>query len=302
MQLRPCCSVHDVAGEMKKVCRLFIFRLALSGLRLRVLFKRNGSSSSIGQIPGPTIMHGLVGYGSSSEEEDEVSLATKLEEDASSNHITHATKHLNNGDEDVVDLHQDQGQEATVTTQGPMVGPSMPMDTLSTLEEYEEDDMLTDLPPMSEGDLLRHLTQPSHPISSLPPEPDLQADPAVTAKFKRFLELKKKGIHFNEDLANKSSFKNPSLFASLLERTGLPPEAQYASSLPSDVFSLDLFPPWAHKDALLKSQQAIDAQDQTTKKAQSAAGKRTVQFTSARQVTAESRESTPGVQGKRKRP
>jgi len=243
-------------------------------------------------------MSGLVGYGSSSEDEDDLPPIAAFEDAASSNYVTHDSGPLTNGSGSS-SLQQDKA--AVTSIQGPMVGPSMPTNAVSADEEFE-DGMLADLPPMSEQDLLRYLTQPSHPMASLPPEPSNQADTAVTTKFERYLELKKKGIHFNEDLSNKSSFKNPSLFASLLERIGLPPGAQYSSSLPADVFSLDLFPSWAYKDALSQSQQTLHAENEITKKAQSTSGKRTIQFTPAVRTMTESGEPASGVQTKRKRP
>lgn len=234
-------------------------------------------------------MDGLVGYASSSEDEDEAS----------------KTDTLVNGTGDRADSQTlaPTGENSTsvdANARGPMVGPSMPTD-LTAIHDYEED-LTQQLPPMSERDLLRFLTQPSHPVMTLPPEPTGSADPAVTAKLKRFLDLKSKGVHFNEDLASKSSFKNPGLFASLLEKADLPPEAQYASNLPSEIFSLDMLPPWAYKEALLKSQQTIAAELEAIKKAKSAAGQRSIDFTHAKHAESGSQHLTPTLQVKRKRP
>lgn len=176
----------------------------------------------------------------------------------------------------------------------PILGPSIPSDADQSNLNYEEDlDVL--LPDLPEQDLLRYLTQPTY-TAQIPPEPTGSADPAVTAKFKRFLQLKSKGIHFNEDLASKSSFKNPSLFANLLERTGLSAEAQYASTLPKTVFDPDSLPSWAFKEELLRSHQAYAAELNAIKKVQSSNGKRVIEFTLG------NRGSTSGVQQKRKRP
>lgn len=251
-------------------------------------------------------MNGLVGYGSSSEDEDEVLPPTAATTEAPSSLVGHDISTKVNGT--TRDAQTRTESEATATAaaapiteplQGPMLGPVMPTELVAT--EYE-DDSPEDSLPMSERDVLRYLTQPLRPMSSIPPEPSEPADPAVTAKFKRFLELKSQGIHFNEDLATKISFKNPSLFASLLERANVSSQAQYSSTLPSNVFSHNSFPDWAYKESLLKSQQAISADVEAAKRSQSAVGKRTIEFTSAgRGGGISSRESLPGNLSKRKR-
>lgn len=239
-------------------------------------------------------MSALVGYGSS-DEEDEAPPGVPSQASFTGSR-EHAETLANGQKKDVAREESSSVNVENVTDPSvPMVGPSMPVNGATTQQEYEEDS-LPDVPAMPERDLLRYLTQPSHPMTSLPLEPTSDPDPAVTAKMKRFLELKSKGIHFNEDLATKSSFKNPNLFASLLERSMLPSEAQYVSTLPAELFSISSLPSWAYKEELLKSQQSISAALEATKKAQSAAGKRTIDFAPA------SRESTPGSTSKRKRP
>lgn len=219
-------------------------------------------------------MNSLVGYGSSDEED-------KAHAQASTKTPQSAGPAFMNGSSNGAALGHEHVAEASKIAEDAMVGPGMPSDTSATATDAYEEEAEQELPSMSERDQLRFLTQPSYPMTSLPPGPTSEADPAVTAKFKRFLELKAKGVHFNEDLAGKSSFKNPTLFASLLERSGLPAESQYVSTLPSDMFSIDILPPWAYKEQLLKSQQALTAELEATRKAQSAAGKRTIEFASA---------------------
>lgn len=220
-------------------------------------------------------MNGLVGYGSS-DEEDEAPIS------ASAGKPQQSQSSLTNGAVATVSTDGQNVSSFTPVSVDAMVGPSRPDDASATVQDAYEEDAKQEMPSMSEKDLLRYLTQPSHPMASFPPEAASEADPAITARFKRFLELKAKGVHFNEDLAGKSSFKNPTLFASLLERSHLPSRSQYASSVPSEVFSMNLFPPWAYKEELLKSQQALGAELEVTKKAQSTAGKRNIEFTSPR--------------------
>ena len=229
-------------------------------------------------------MNGLVGYGSSDDENEHLA-------PASAGKPRDGEAALMNGRKIDALSDQQRMEETHKASEYAMVGPSMPDDASATAVDTYEDEAEQTLPPMSEKDLLRYLTQPSCPMTSLPPEATSAADPAITAKFKRFIELKARGVHFNQDLAGKSSFKNPNLFASLLERSGLSAETQYASTLPSNVFSVDKLPPWAYKEELLKSQQALVAEMEAHRKAQSAAGKRTIEFTSAGE--ARSREHTP---------
>lgn len=246
-------------------------------------------------------MNGLVGYGSSSEDEDGDLPPTVASPKAPPPRFNSDTPATVNGTSrhEQNEPTSENVQVPLETSQGPMVGPAMPTG-LTTLE-YEEEDY-EEAPSMSERDMLRYLTQPSRPMTSLPPEPSEMADPVVTAKFKRFLELKSKGVHFNEDLANKTSFQNPSLFSSLLERAGVSSQAQYSSTLPPDVFSIDSFPDWAYKESLLKSQQKISAEVEVAKKAQSTKGKRTIEFASAgRSERVSSQEPTHGSLSKRKR-
>lgn len=245
-------------------------------------------------------MSGLVGYGSSDEEEEE-------DDDAPANSVSQSQNTNATDAEALADVHEAEQNGAhinndslTAPMQGPTAGPNRPSHGEYELDGYE-DNHDTPTTFISEQDMLRQLTQPSHPVSSFPPDSEGQAETQVTEKFKNFLNLKKTGIHFNENLTDKSSFKNPNLFASLLERIGIPPEAQYSSSLPSAVFSLDNFPPWAYREELLRSQQELDAQLDANKKAQSLAGKRTIQFSTASDTTSTHGGAISETQPKRKK-
>lgn len=240
-------------------------------------------------------MNGLVGYGSSDDEEREAEddvLPTTIKVGSSSE----ATRPYDGiMSENFHDSSLKPQREVNNDTEDStlMVGPQMPTSSGVISEIYDEDD-LAELPHMSERDLLRYLTQPTHPIETLPPEPTTPADSSVTMKLRRFIDLKSKGIHFNEDLVGKASFRNPNLFASLLERTGLSPEAQYISALPPGVLSMNTLPAWAYKEALHETQKSLIADHKSTRKAQSTTGKRTIDFTPA------SQESTPGTQKRKK--
>lgn len=215
------------------------------------------------------IMPVLVSYGDSDEDSDESSKPTR-------NHVSGAESNCK--DDTLTRSSEAVGAQNDVS--GPVLGPTIPADIDQGVLSYEED-LAEPLPDLPEQDLLRYLTQPAHPAAQIPPEPSTAANPAVTARFKHFLQLKSKGIHFNQDLAGKASFKNPNLFASLLERTGLPPDAQYKSTVPTAIFDPSSLPSWSYKDELLRSQQAHIAELNATKKTQSANGKRVIDFTPA---------------------
>ena len=76
-------------------------------------------------------------------------------------------------------------------------------------------------------------------------------------KFQHFLDLKRQGVHFNQKLANSSALKNPSLLHKLMDFAGLDDQDQYCTSVPENVWDPNALPPWAYKEELAKSQQAI---------------------------------------------
>ncbi|GME51801.1 Hcngp-like protein [Neofusicoccum parvum] len=105
--------------------------------------------------------------------------------------------------------------------------------------------------------LVRNLTMPRVPNFDIPPSPPGSPPPATTAKFANFLEIKAKGIHFNQRLEGSSMLRNPSLLHKLRGFAGISDEDQYATTLPADVAVPTTFPPWAYAEQLGKSQQEI---------------------------------------------
>lgn len=182
---------------------------------------------------------------------------------------------------------------------GPLLGPTAhPNGTVVTEEEPVFPIALAD---MSERDAIRHLTQAPFPAPSLPASPPGSPEPAANERFRRFLELKAKGVHFNEDLARKSSFRNPSLLSTMMSKVGIDEKAQYNTSLPLDIWNPNDFPDWAYKEGLLKSQQELQEQADAHKKMLSATGKRTIDFTSESASEGSSRKSTPGQHSNRRK-
>lgn len=246
---------------------------------------------------------GLGGY-ASSDEEDDSSAPEALPKHASEQEAGSSTPWANGsvkGKEVITIKALDSDANAAVANTGPMVGPSMPEQVDDNRSIEQEMPLPEPQQHMSERETIHYLTQVTHPMTSIPSSPPGSPDPAIDAKFNRFLELKSKGIHFNEDLANKSTFRNPALQASMMARMGIEGDDQYKTSLPLDVWDPTGFPSSAYKEELLRSQHSQREQEQATKKSLSAAGKRTINFTPAGTSRTSSRESTPGIPNKRKR-
>ncbi|KAJ4566846.1 hypothetical protein HRR82_008416 [Exophiala dermatitidis] len=246
-------------------------------------------------------MSALVAYESSSEDDEPVkptadSEAAPVEKPSTAAHTVDGQ----NGQAPIQTAQQDSPREHQVqVVDGPMVGPTMP-------DRVVENGLDGETTPAtqqstSERDAVRFLTQASHPMTSIPSSPPGSPDSALNAKFARFLELKAKGVHFNEDLASKSTFRNPSFLSTMVARVGLDESDQYRTSLPPQIWNPLAFPSWAYKEELLRSQQTIREQESATKKSLSAAGKRTIEFTSGGTPGVSSRDSTPGMSSKRKR-
>ncbi|KAL9096227.1 MAG: hypothetical protein Q9165_001750 [Trypethelium subeluteriae] len=139
---------------------------------------------------------------------------------------------------------------------------------------------------------LRELTMPPVPNFSVPPSPPGSPPPQVTKKFEQFLELKQKGRHFNETLANSSALRNPTLLQKLMGFAGISEEAQYATTLPPEAAIPTKFPEWAYGDQLDKTQKAI------AKKREEEASKKqreSLNFVKASGSGTSSRSTTPGT-------
>lgn len=234
-------------------------------------------------------MNGLLDYSSSSDEEaaegvvhaqQKVGVTTQLPVNGTAQ--SSAIEAVQPPTADIAGVANDAGDA--------LLGPKMPEDMVTPDEEQ------------SEQDIMRRLTRATHPMSAIPDSPPGSPDSAANARIQRFLELKARGVHFNEDLAGKSTFRNPSLLSNMMKRAGIDEDGQYATSLPTMLWDPLIFPEWSYKDGLLRSQQELREQDEAAKKAQSAAGKRTIEFATASNSGGSSRNSTPNQQSKRRRP
>ena len=116
---------------------------------------------------------------------------------------------------------------------------------------------------------IRSMTMPPTPNFDIPASPSGSPNAASTAKFTRFLELKKQGVHFNERLLHSSALRNPALLHKLMDFAGISDEEQYTSSLPSELAVTTNFPVWAYADELVKAHEKI-----TKRREQDSKGKR----------------------------
>jgi hypothetical protein len=101
---------------------------------------------------------------------------------------------------------------------------------------------------------LRDLTLPPVPNMDIPPSPPGSPPPATNKKFAQFLELKKKGVHFNSKIAGSSALKNPALMDKLLGFVDLDQKDQYATTLAPDIWNPKGFPRHAFREQLRASQ------------------------------------------------
>ena len=251
-------------------------------------------------------MHGLVGYGSSSEEEDNSvkPIRRAVESPSQIDRVadTEPPSLPNRGDQDLQAVGYDptKSDEVLQDVQGPQPN------SMTALNGVEDHALSTPSPALpvesSEKDVIRYLTQATVPMTSMPESPPGSPDPATNARFAKFHELKRKGVRFNEDLARKSSFKNPGLFLSLLDRAGLDIDDQYSSAIPGLTSSPNNFPTEAFKENLLASQQEQRNRHEMSKKTLSVTGKRVIEFAPANNSAPTSRKSTPVQLRKKRRP
>ncbi|KAK2065151.1 HCNGP-like protein [Colletotrichum caudatum] len=221
-------------------------------------------------------MGGLVAYGSSDEDEEvEDSVPVKTE---TPNIITVSADGPESNDTKpsqpppTATAPEPQPSPNNVTI-GPVqqhsvpLGPSLPPLDSQHLQDSSSQDNDPSQPPASpytaSRALLRDLTLPPVPNLDIPPSPPGSPPPALEAKFTQFLDLKKKGIHFNAKLALSVALRNPSLTDKLMGFVDLDGRAGYATTLPTDLWdptSEDVLPEWATRTALRQSQERVRAE------------------------------------------
>ncbi|KAJ0166976.1 Meiotically up-regulated protein [Colletotrichum tanaceti] len=221
-------------------------------------------------------MGGLVAYASSDEEDEAQEAALPLKTETSNNGTTPAHHSETN------DAKPSQPPPTTTEpetqslldnfTIGPVqqhsvpLGPSLPPMDPQSLQGSSQDGDLSQ-PPASpytaSRALLRDLTLPPVPNFDIPASPPGSPPPALEAKLSQFLDLKKKGVHFNAKLTQSAALRNPSLTDKLMAFVDLDGRAGYATTLPPDLWdpvSEEVLPEWATRAALRQSQERVRAE------------------------------------------
>ncbi|KAF2683473.1 hypothetical protein K458DRAFT_340555 [Lentithecium fluviatile CBS 122367] len=104
---------------------------------------------------------------------------------------------------------------------------------------------------------IQNLTLPTVPNWDIPPSPPGSPPQRSSKKFTQFLDLKKKGQHFNQRLENSSVLRDPSHLRKLMDFAGVGQEDQYTSTLPEGLGVPVTWPEWAYGDELIASQKKI---------------------------------------------
>ncbi|KAL6869248.1 hypothetical protein ACO1O0_000572 [Amphichorda felina] len=212
-------------------------------------------------------MAGLVGY-ASSDEDDEVETPQTLqpnpEQPPESEASTAVDKKGYRGEQKASQAPQPQDEKPVV---GPLpqravpVGPSLPPPedshaaaTPTTIDTSQ----IPGSPYTANRALIHDLTLPSVPNLDIPPSPPGSPPPGTSKKFEQFLELKKKGVHFNAKLENSTSLRNPGLMDKLMAFVGIDERSQYETTLPTDLWDPKSIPDSAFRASLRKSREKIE--------------------------------------------
>lgn len=175
-----------------------------------------------------------------------------------------------------------------------MVGPSRPTEsagpvgpTLPPAAAEIDDDAFASAvdapgsPYTANRAMIHDLTLPSVPNLDIPPSPPGSPPPAASKKFEQFLDLKKKGVHFNAKLENSTALRNPSLMEKLLDFVDIDSKSQYETTLPRDMWDPTGFPPSAYYGQLRRNQERMEREREAEK---AGGGRSTVEFVPASQT------------------
>lgn len=172
---------------------------------------------------------------------------------------------------------------------GPVAGPAaapspMPEPRLSSNPAEDDNASAPPSPYTANRLMLRNLTMPPVPNFQIPPSPPGSPPPDTTTKFARFLDLKKKGTHFNQRLYHSSALRNPGLLSKLLDFAGITQEDQYATPWSQGAVATK-FPDWAYADKLVATHEKIARKKEQDK---ARTPREAVDFVPARQEAAAS--------------
>lgn len=180
--------------------------------------------------------------------------------------------------------------EQPPTSSAPVNGPAQGPTVSPPLEEdVPSNDAAPGSPYTTTRALIQNLTLPTVPNFDIPPSPPGSPPQRATKKFAQFLELKKKGQHFNQRLEGSSVLRDPGHTRKLMDFAGISEEDSYASALPEDVAIPVIYPEWAYVEELRASQKRIA---KTKEQERSKAPREALEFVSASKTVASS--STTG--------
>ena len=175
---------------------------------------------------------------------------------------------------------------------GPTLGPPDNMEAYVPSPSAEREVSAPQSPYSANRARLHELTLPPIPNMDIPDSPP-GSPPAITnARFAQFLELKKRGVHFNEKLARSSALKNPMMMDKLLAFADLDEVDEYSSTLAKDLWDPGSFPEWAYKEKLAKLQQQVSKRREEEK---SKTTRESLDFVPATASGDSSRSGTPGL-------
>ncbi|KAF2178497.1 hypothetical protein K469DRAFT_754364 [Zopfia rhizophila CBS 207.26] len=188
--------------------------------------------------------------------------------------------------------------EEPPTSTGPAIGPALgPSVTSPPPVSLPTDDVATPQSPYtSTRSAIQNLTLPTVPNFDIPPSPPGSPPPSSTKKFAQFLELKKKGVHFNQRLESSTALRNPSHLQKLMDFAGIRAEEQYTSTLPKDIAVPAVFPEWAYVEQLTASQKQIT---KAREEHQARVQREAIEFVPATGSGVSSKTGTPSARGPR---
>ncbi|PTB39626.1 hypothetical protein M441DRAFT_28732 [Trichoderma asperellum CBS 433.97] len=195
----------------------------------------------------------------------------------------------------------DSGHQPPPPTIGPVLqsavplGPSLPStdaSIINTLLDPDESQEPPTSPYSSNRALIHDLTLPSVPNLDIPPSPPGSPPAGANKKVDQFLQLKKKGVHFNSKLEQSTALRNPSLMDKLLDFVGIDEVGQYETTLPKELWDPRGFPEWAFRDKLSKSREKIAKEKEADR---AAVGRTAIDFVQSN--SSSSGAATTGVSG-----
>jgi hypothetical protein len=139
---------------------------------------------------------------------------------------------------------------------GPVLGPTKQVEDMAG-SPRDDEGSISQSPYSANRAALRDLTLPTVPNYDIPPSPPVSPIVSTNAKFKHFLDLKRKGVHFNDSLSKSMALKNPGVMQQLMDFSDIDEAGQYATILPKEFWDSTAFPEHAYKEGLSKSQQRI---------------------------------------------